>query len=291
MEGQSVCAVIVTYHPDAKMLENIPKVLEQVQGLVVVDNGSTDEAIGWLREAAHRLKFQLLENGQNLGIAEALNRGVRWAQEKGFTWVLLFDQDSRITTDYVKRMFASWSAHPDRDRVFSMHPQYIDHESGKAAPARRAEDGGPIVSMTSGALMPTISFDKLGYFDSTFFIDEVDTEYCYRIRAAGYLVADSKEANLLHAAGHPVRSSFLGFGFFPNHHSALRRYYMTRNRIVVYRRYLFTFPRWILGSMYESAKETLKCFLGEKDRVRKFRNLSWGVWDALWLRMGKKEGL
>jgi rhamnosyltransferase len=291
MEERSVCAVIVTHHPDVRMLENIPKVLEQVQRLVVVDNGSTDEEIGWLRTAAVKRNFQLIENGRNLGIAEALNQGVLWARSRGVPWALLFDQDSRITNDYVERMFASWDARPDRDRIFSLHPQYIDPESGKAAPARRAKDGGPIVSMTSGALMPTRAFSEIGYFDSTFFIDEVDTEYCYRIRAAGYLVADSKDAYLLHAVGHPVRASFLGLGFVPNHHSALRRYYMTRNRLIVYRRYLFIFPLWVLGSVNEAAKETLKCFLGEDDRIHKLRNLLLGTWDALWSRMGKREGL
>ncbi len=48
----SVCAVIVTYHPNAGMLENMAKVLTQVQDLVVVDNGSTAEELAPLREAS-----------------------------------------------------------------------------------------------------------------------------------------------------------------------------------------------------------------------------------------------
>lgn len=44
MKAQDVCAVIVTYRPNAKMLARISYILAQVQGLVVVDNGSnTDE--------------------------------------------------------------------------------------------------------------------------------------------------------------------------------------------------------------------------------------------------------
>src|SRR5579872_2133428 len=105
MANQPVCAVIVTHHPSAKMLELLNDVLAQVQGLVVVDNGSNDDEVQALRNRSGALGFQLIENGKNLGIAEALNQGVAWAKIKGFLWVILFDQDSRITGGFVRQMF------------------------------------------------------------------------------------------------------------------------------------------------------------------------------------------
>jgi rhamnosyltransferase len=291
MTVQSACAVIVTYHPSAKMLENVLNFLAQVQGLVVVDNGSNADELDPLRTASQTVGFQLIENGENLGVAEALNQGVGWAKNKGYSWVILFDQDSEITDGFVRQMFATWESHHDRDRVASMHPKYVDPETRQAPAVRRASDGGPVVSMTSGALMPTWIFDKIGWFASEYFIDEVDTEYCYRIRAAGYLVADSSEAELFHCVGHPTRVALLGFNFRPTHESAMRRYYMSRNRIFVCRRYFRVFPRWVLQSMNESLRDTVKCFLGEEDRVRKLRNFLLGTWDGLTGRMGKREGL
>lgn len=290
MTAQSVCAVIVTYHPSADMVENMSSIIAQVQGLVVVDNGSTPDELNLLRLAGRTLSFHLIENGANLGIAEALNQGVRWAKESGYPWVILFDQDSKITEGFVENMFAAWESHPERERVASLHPKYVDLETGES-PVRRAKDGGPVVSMTSGALMPTWLFDKIGAFASEYFIDEVDTEYCYRIRAAGYLVADSRQAVLHHTVGHPENLTFLGFRFRPTHHSAMRRYYMSRNRFVVYRKYFRIFPGWVLGSMYMSFRETIKCFLSEEHRMRKFRNFLLGTWDGLTGRMGKREGL
>jgi GT2 family glycosyltransferase len=93
MMGQSVCAVIVTYHPTPKMLENVPEILAQVQRLIVVDNGSTSDELEPVRVMSQSFGFQLIENGENLGIAEALNQGVRWARNSGYPWVILFDQD------------------------------------------------------------------------------------------------------------------------------------------------------------------------------------------------------
>lgn len=291
MAHPPVCAVIVTYHPTARMLENLPNVLAQVQGLVVVDNGSSTDELAWLREARETLDFHLMENGDNLGIAEALNRGVLWAKNQGQPWVILFDQDSQITDGFVSRMFEAWQSHPDRERLGSVHPRYIDPGSGIEAAVRRASDGGPVISLTSGALMPTWIFDEIGWFAAEYFIDEVDTEYCYRLRAAGYLIADSKQAVLFHTAGHPKKHTILGFSFRPMNHSATRRYYMTRNRIILYKTYFRVFPRWILQSFHETSRETIKCFLGEQDRAHKFRNFLLGAWDGLTGRMGRRQDI
>lgn len=291
MTTHRVCAVIVTYHPTAAMISTMTKVVEQIHGLIVVDNGSDASEVQALRAASGLMGFHLVENGVNLGIAEALNQGVRWAKAEGYSWVILFDQDSRPTPNLVERMFATWEAHPLRDRIGSLHPTYYDSTVVKDPVQQRADDGGPVTSMTSGALMPVWIFDKVGWFASEYFIDEVDAEYCYRIRAAGYIIADSKDAVLLHEVGHPEVFRFLGFQCVPTHHNAMRRYYMSRNRVVLYRKYFPIFPRFVLHSMRLALNETLKCFLLDRDRGRKFRNFLLGTWDGLTGRMGKREGI
>jgi rhamnosyltransferase len=291
--SKSVCAVVVTYHPSGAMIENLSEVRSQTQGLVVVDNHSSPEALGKIRDASRVIGFQVIENDQNLGIAEALNQGVRWARDAGFPWIILFDQDSRLTPHFVENLLETWDAHPQRDRVCSIHPTYYDPEVEvvKDPVGQRASDGGPVTSMTSGALMPVWAFDKLGWFDSDFFIDEVDAEYCYRIRAAGYIIADSKKAVLLHRIGHPERFHFLGFTCRPTNHSVMRRYYMSRNRIVLYRRYFRVFPRFVLQQIHTELIETIKCFVADRDRLRKFRSFLLGSWDGVTGRMGKREGM
>ncbi len=291
MNSQSVCAVIVSYHPTAEMIANMPKILEQVQKLVVVDNDSNIHALQALRTASLASGFHLIENGKNLGIAEALNLGVRWAKDNGYQWIILFDQDSEITAGFIEQMFLALNSHAQPNRVASIHPRYVNPETGIEPMVDRAPDGGPKTSMTSGALMPSWIFDKIGMFSSEYFIDLVDYEYSLRLRAAGYLIADSRQATLLHKAGSPSRHSFLGFSFAPSNHSAMRRYYISRNRIVVYRKYIHIFPRWIFQDIYIAFRETLKCFLAEKSRVRKIRNFFLGTWDGLTGRMGKRENV
>ncbi|MGA9508281.1 MAG: glycosyltransferase family 2 protein [Candidatus Sulfotelmatobacter sp.] len=291
MPGQSVCAVIVMYHPSAAILEVVSTVLAQVQGLVVVDNGSNADEVDPLCAASQTLGFRLIENGENLGIAEALNQGVRWAQKQGYPWVIFFDQDSNITDGFVREMFAAWECHPARDRVASIHPRYKDPESGMEMVVTHDSDGEPLLPMTSGSIMPVWIFEKLGWFASEYFIDVVDWEFCFRIRAAGFLVIEARNATLLHAPGKPTKSIFLGHTFLQTHHSAMRRYYITRNRIVFCRKYFRSFPGWIVNSAYAQFKETIACLLVEENRASKIRSILLGTWDALAGRMGKRQGL
>lgn len=273
------------------MVGNLSATRAQVRGMVVVDNGSNPEELSLLRQARSELGFHLIENGENLGIAEALNRGVAWAKDEGFSWVVLFDQDSRITEGFLDTMFRAWEAHPRRERIASLHPRHVDPGADVDPIIKRASDGGPVVSMTSGALMPVWIFDRIGYFASEYFIDEVDTEYCLRIRAAGYIIADSRDAVLVHLVGQSRYASVLGFRFRPSHHNAARRYYMSRNRIAVCRKYVTIFPAWVLQAMYAAAKDTAKTMIGEDDRARKFRNVLLGTWDGFTGRMGKRTGI
>jgi rhamnosyltransferase len=287
----AICAVVVTYHPTICMLDNLPKILRQVDGMIVVDNGSNDKSLDALRSMRKSVEFQLIENGDNLGIAAALNCGICWARRNGYNWVILFDQDSEITDGFVSQMFASWQDHPERARIASMHPTHIETHTGIATIVHRAADGGPVKSITSGALMPMWIFAQIGLFETDYFIDEVDSEFCYRIRAAGYLIADSTQARLLHKVGDSREIRIFGFRCRPTNHSPMRRYYMSRNRIAVYRKYIHVFPSWIVHSMNASFRETVKCFLTEKNRPRKFLNFLLGTWDGLTGRMGRREGL
>jgi rhamnosyltransferase len=292
MTAQCVCAVIVTYHPTEEMMKNLPSVSKQVDRVVIVDNGSNANELQPLRAGCQDARFHLIENGKNLGIAEALNQGVRWARSEGYSWILFFDQDSKITPGFVEQMFATWQSHPQRERLGSIHPRYVHPDTGVEPMVRRAPDGGPVISLTSGALMPSWIFDKIGLFASEYFMDMVDYEYSFRIRAYGYLIADSRQAVLFHAAGDTRRTRLLGFSFNPTHHSATRRYYMSRNRIVLYKKYFSRLPRWVLQSIYHDFfRETIKCFIGENDRARKFRNFMLGTWDGLIGRMGKRDDI
>src|SRR5665213_1179891 len=214
MVSNSVCAVVVTFHPESDVLESLSKVRQQVQALVVVDNGSPETSINLLRAASHQTGFELIENGENLGIGAALNIGIRWAEVNGFEWVILFDQDSAVMEGFMDAMLRGFENISKRDRLAILVPRYVDKRSGIPLPQDRAKSGGLQTAMTSGSLMRVSLFHEHGLFEEELFIDSVDSEYSLRLRSSGHLIEECNDAVLLHSPGHPTVLRLCGVRLF-----------------------------------------------------------------------------
>ena len=196
--------------PRLEDLGNLVRVRPQVEHLVVVDNGSSEEQLHLLRGASHELDFTLIENGQNLGIAAALNVGVKWAQTNGSGWVALFDQDSAVTDGFIAQMVADFEHFARQRNILLLIPRYRDPGSCVERVCPLDEDGGPFVTITSGSLLPIGAFEKCGYFKEELFIYTVDDEYSLRLRSRGYSIARSSHAVCCTPPVFPLTTVFLG---------------------------------------------------------------------------------
>jgi len=292
MVTNRTCAVVVTFHPDNDVIENLHKLRDQVESLVVVDNGSSPESISLLRRASAEIKFELIENGENLGIATALNIGIRWVERNAYHWVIFFDQDSAVTEAFMETMIRAYETHPQRDRLAILVPQYVDKRLGSPLPPPLTSEGKLEVATTSGTLMLVSSFRTHGLFEDDLFIDGVDYEYSLRLRSSGYLIEECREAVLLHSPGSPQTHRFCGLYLCQTaNYSPLRRYYQERNKIWVARKYWRKCP----GSCFKLFKYSLnalaKIVLAENQKWDKCYYFSMGIADGLRGRMGKTNRL
>jgi rhamnosyltransferase len=289
MSHNAVCAVVVTFSPRPEDLGNLAKVRPQVEDLVVVDNGSSEEKLQLLRTARQELNFALIENGQNLGIAAALNIGVRWAQQNGSKWVALFDQDSAVTDGFIPQMLADFEYYASQRNILLLAPRYKDPKSGIERVCGLDEDGGPFVTITSGSLLPIDAFEKCGYFKEELFIYTVDDEYSLRLRSQGYSIALSPHAVLLHTSGIPSSYSVFGKQLFEttNYRPGVR-YYVSRNRVWMSRMYGAQYPRWVRGALRASIIDLFKLAIAEESRLVKVKMVFLGFRDGLLGRMGKR---
>ena len=290
MDDRKVGAVVVTYHPDADVLENLRLLQQQVQQTVIVDNGSAPEELLALREVATRLGFRVVENGENLGIAKALNQGVECVRDSGCTSVFLFDQDSTITPGYVHTMTSCFNRSPGMPPLAILVPRYIDRRFGSVLEPPLASDGHLEAATTSGSLIPLEVFGTAGFFAVELFIDGVDYEYSLRVRRLGFTIDECREAILLHSPGTPTHHKGpLGKLFQAANYSAIRRYYQERNKILVTKRYWQTFPGFCAKQFLTSAKDIVKILLVEDDKLRKGRFFFRGLRDGLINRKGKYQ--
>jgi rhamnosyltransferase len=289
---EQVCAIVVTFQPDALVCENLQKLHAQVARLVVIDNGSAAGQLQQLYEAQARIGFELIANDQNLGIATALNQGVRFALAAGAPWLLLSDQDSQVTDDFVRRMLTCFRQCAAANRPAILVPRYVDQRFGSVLVPPGGGADGLEAATTSGSLLPAHIFAEAGLFWDDLFIDGVDYEYSLRVRALGYQIHECPEAILLHSPGTPTYHRLPGLQkkVQTANYSPTRRYYQERNKILVARRYWPRFAPFLLGQFVISAKDLAKIVLFEDRKGEKLQYFFRGIADGVRGRAGKLPG-
>ena len=125
-----VAAIIVSYNPDNNLLDSINLLINQVERIIIVDNGSESEKkknIKLIRDI-DKEKIEIIFNEENLGIATALNIGVRSALKQGYNWILTMDQDSKVSKNMVEKMLEVYNGIDEKERkdILSIFPNFLD---------------------------------------------------------------------------------------------------------------------------------------------------------------------
>jgi rhamnosyltransferase len=279
-------AIVVTFHPRTEYLQNLSKIRSQVDLLIIVDNGSNATELEQIRVVCRDRDFKLIENGQNLGIAAALNLGVREAQNQRCRWVALFDQDSVVTDGFIATMISEFHDYSQQRKIMQIVPRYLDPATGVEDVVSRFEDGGAFLTITSGSLFPMEVFETCGLFQEDLFIYCVDDDYSLRIRKRGFFIGVSRDAVLLHQSGHPTYRRILGKTFATKNYRPEVRYYYARNKVWILRAYGRTFPRLIVPTLREFVTIPLKIALMEDASWAKISRFYRGLLDGVAGRMG-----
>jgi len=304
-DSSEVCAIIVTYHPDEGLVERFEAIARQVASVIVVDNGSTAQAVAMLRSLTAGENHRLVSNADNLGVAKALNQGVALATSLGFKWGLTLDQDSTAFPRMVNEQLNTLRQHSAPDTVALVGPNIVHRElSGRESCWLRPRSQssllferiycggqdleGVTMVITSGSLMNLPVCQQLGGFWEALFIDYVDTEYCLRARRAGYEILVSCNALLQHQLGFKREVRVLGLTVMPTFHNPTRLYYASRNRIPVMRRHAWAFPHWLAFDIVAMSYNLFRIVAAERDRRAKLRAVIMGTMDGIFGRLGPK---
>jgi rhamnosyltransferase len=291
---ETVCAIYVTYHPDAKFPERIARIAPQVAYIIIVDNHSNEDALSMLHDLRKSVNCELIENKENLGIATALNQGARRAIELGYAWALTLDQDSWPEAHLVATLTEIYTAHPHREEVKIIGSNYRSHITNYVFLQCRDAESNFIETetvITSCSIMSLKAFEEVGPFRDDFFIDQVDHEYCLRLRSYGYKVIISCKPLMIHPLGNQTRHKILWKRPVCLNQPPLRRYYMTRNRFVLYKTYIFKEPSWVMGNLDAALKEAILIILFEDQKIKKIMAMLIGIFHAISGGMGRLQNL
>jgi len=298
-----LASVIVTYNPPAGLASRIDAVLAQTDFVVIVDNGSAQPLDLLALPAAQRARIFILANATNIGLAAALNQGISRSAQLGASKALLLDHDSTASSGLVQTLCDAARtfnadvkiaavvpgiryAHPN---IACRWPSSVGHRGPFfhfVYAARLCQPTPVDLAIGSGMLVSIEAWEQLGRFGEHLFVDLVDTEFCLRARAHGYQIIATPRATLQHELGHVIQRRLCGLRVFPTHHSAIRHYYINRNRIILAKRYARRFPSWLTYELLGAFKLFLKTVLFESDRLKKLRYMLWGTIDGLTGRSG-----
>lgn len=294
--ASSICGVVVTYRPAASVVDNLRAMLRECGRLIVVDNGSPESARVLITQVDG---VEVIALGENQGIATALNKGMARAAASGAEWVVTFDQDSLPQPGFVPELLATAQRIPgvalvgpfiqeeavgEKVRWVMPHPRCPLFFSRVPCLGEDLPDVTMVI--TSGALTSVEAWRRAGGFEDKLFIDFVDTDFCLRLRSAGWRVAVSSRARLVHHLGKREAREMMGKVFFPTHHEPIRHYYIARNRVLMVGRHGWRHPHWLMFECAAVLMWIFRVLVFEHRRGRKIKAMLLGTWAGLRGRFG-----
>jgi len=112
MSVPRICAIIPTYNNATTLLQVIADVLQYITAVIVVDDGSTDQA-NELVQQTHLGGVTLISYQPNRGKAHALKMGFQEAHRLGYTHALTIDSDGQHDTASIPDVVQAAIDHPD----------------------------------------------------------------------------------------------------------------------------------------------------------------------------------
>jgi len=192
------------------------------QEVIVVDNGSHDGSGSEMKKAfpwAH-----LIQNEKNLGFAGAVNQGLQKASGR---YVLLLNPDTRVKNGAIERLISFMDAHSNagisgaqllnsngsRQNSIANFPSLATELLNKSllrwlSPERfpgkeRIYSEPAEVDSVIGACMMVRrdAWGQVGLLDEDYFLFLEETDWCYRMKRAGWKIYHVPDAEVYHFQG------------------------------------------------------------------------------------------
>ena len=179
-------------------------------GVIVVDNGSSDDSVAKIRSAY--ADILLLKNERNLGFAGGNNIGIRHALSHGAEYVWLLNNDTKPEPDALSALVAKALTDQRIAAVgsvcyYASDPACVEAWGGaqvnlwigygKNSTTPQIDDWFHSLNGTS-MLIARQALDDSGLLDEGFFLYWEDTEFCLRLRNNGWRIAVAPNSRVLH---------------------------------------------------------------------------------------------
>lgn len=277
-------SVVVLFNPDDEVIANIERITQENINVVLVDNSFTPVKYDF--KSCH-----YIFNGNEGGIAGALNLGIDFLFSDGCDFVFTFDQDSKIPNNF----YSSMDELINKKNASLVCPNFFDVNSKTFATFVHVSkfryevvNGSDYTNLaiSSGMGISKKAWDGIGRFEEPYIIDHVDTDYCLRALDKGYKIYVNYDVCLNHAIGNRTTHKFLGVTLKPNHHGYIRKYYIARNGTHLSFRYFFKYPSYFYLNVLRVGHELVCVLFYENQKIKKTKSILKGLWHSLFGKLG-----
>ena len=289
------CAIIVTHNPDITALLELSAQLKKETDFIIVDNGT--HGISTIVESitVYEKCKTVIFLDENEGLAKALNIGIAWALKQNYDFVFLFDQDSSLCDLFVKRMIDAFfdasektilniaavgpriiNPQTMRQTNFKLFSRFIFRSDIKLANSSSHYFADFLI--TSGTLLCLDALASIGAMKESFFIDNIDLEWCFRAKSKGYELIGTDEAVLYHAIGERSSNPLVRAGIMAQHNPQ-RSYFSSRNRVHLYS-VDYSPAGWKYRDICRFILKAMWLLITSRDRKDYFKNILSGIKDA-----------
>lgn len=287
-------SIIVLYKTNLKEFKGVIKSHCKNFTKIILINNSPEIDLSILQSS----QITIINNSDNIGLALALNIGIKEAAKKGAKMVALFDQDTQLHSNFTQQMLLYINQYQAKKPVAVYSPIFYNkvinetnkHINFKTSRLIREtvndlDYAYPHYVITSGSIIPMDVLDDVGLMREELFIDFVDIEWCLRARAKGYEIVAINKVMIDHHLG-DYAVHFMGHRY--PIHSPLRMYYYFRNAIYLFRLREIDW-NWRLEEATRNLFRFLFYMLFVQNRLMYFKYIIKGYYHGLIKKMGKLE--
>jgi len=268
-------AIVVLFKPADNYFEAICSYADAVKMLYIVDN--SPEPSGLLQKLRNLKQAKILASGKNIGIASAYNLALDQAVKDGYHWLVTMDQDSSFDVVQLKRFIDHFEEHKREEvgvYVPLHHPKFVS----SLLPQSKES------VMSSASIVNIEAAAKIGGFDEKLFIDEVDHDFCLRLKSAGFIILEDQGTYVHHRLGE--RNPITNRVDYPPE----RLYYMVRNFLYVAKRQKKSYPLFFRERSVYLMKFLFRQVVYGRDKRERIKMIILGIRDYYRQRMGYRYG-
>jgi len=222
-------AIVTAYYPDVENKNNVEKIAEQVDKVIVCDNSPSDNGSIFCGEKVEYVFF-----GENLGLSAAFNKVLKddkksWSNDD---YIVFFDQDSTIEPNHIDCLVGIYDELVQAGvKVGCLGPVYFDNSSGQVEiPKMKTpllDKTYSVQSIITSSMVTTYgNLASIDFWNEEAFLDMADWDLCWRLLEAGMECCITERLILNHTLGQGEKK----IGFFKlKVGSTIRDYYQTRD--------------------------------------------------------------